>query len=135
MPNRRILIAEDNEGARNILCELCRIFGYDVDTVENGLAAVEAVARTHYDLVLMDCQMPVMGGLEATRRIRAAAEGTRGPVIVAVTGEGNPEQCMAAGMDDFLPKPARAPTLRAMLSRYLEPKRTSQSSPASSLSR
>jgi CheY-like chemotaxis protein len=129
-PNRRrILVAEDNEGARMIVSDLCRIFGYEVDTVENGLAAVEACARTQYDLVLMDCQMPVMGGIEATRRIRAAqAEEARRPVIIATTGDGDRDECFAAGMDDYLQKPVRPPVLRQALSRWIEPKRQSQSS-------
>jgi CheY-like chemotaxis protein len=125
---RRILVAEDNESARMIMCDLCRIFGYEVDGVTNGLEAVEACASTHYDLVLMDCQMPVMGGLDATRRIRAAesASGRKRTAIIAVTGDGNPEQCMAAGMDDYLPKPTRPAQFRTTISRWLEPKRASQ---------
>jgi CheY-like chemotaxis protein len=129
---RRILVAEDNESARMIMCDLCRIFGYEVDGVVNGLEAVEACARTQYDLVLMDCQMPVMGGLEATRRIRAAETGKR-TVIIAVTGDGNPEQCTAAGMDDYLPKPTRPVQFRTTISRWLEPKRASQVTPPSQL--
>jgi CheY-like chemotaxis protein len=132
---RRILVAEDNESARMIMCDLCRIFGYEVDGVTNGLEAVEACARTQYDLVLMDCQMPVMGGLDATRRIRAAegSESRRRTVIIAVTGDGNPEQCIAAGMDDYLPKPTRPVQFRTTISRWLEPKRTSQITATSQL--
>jgi CheY-like chemotaxis protein len=130
---RRILVVEDNDSARAIMCDLCRIFGYEVDSVANGLEAVEAVGRVAYDLVLMDCHMPVMGGLEATRKIRASETGKRVP-IVAVTGDGNREACLAAGMDDFLAKPARPTSVRAILSRFLEGKRTSQSTPREELS-
>ena len=138
MTRRRILIAEDNESARMILCDLCRVFGYEVDAVPHGLAAVEAARDTAYDVILMDCQMPVLGGLDATRTIRAG-EGGRRPVIIAVTGDGNPDECIAAGMDDFLAKPVRPQQLRAALVRWgVEPttarsetsaRRTSQTPP------
>lgn len=117
---RRILIAEDNDSTRLVLEELCRMFGYEVDAVPHGLAAVEATAAAAYDVVLMDCHMPVLDGLDATRRIRAAG-GARRPVIIAVTGDGNAAECMAAGMDDFLAKPVRPHILRATLVRWLEP--------------
>jgi CheY-like chemotaxis protein len=114
---RRILIAEDNEPARVILCDLCRVLGYEVDEVANGLAAVEACREASYDAILMDCQMPVLDGLGATRAIRADTAGR--PVIIAVTGDGNRDECLAAGMDDYLSKPVRAATLRATLARWL----------------
>ena len=116
---RRILIAEDNESARMILTDLCRMFGYEVDAVTHGLEAVEAFAAGSYDVILMDCHMPVLDGFDATRRIRAA-EGGRRPVIIAVTGDGNPGDCIAAGMDDYLTKPVRPPLLRAALGRWLD---------------
>ncbi len=102
---RRILVAEDNDSARMILADLCRVLGYDVDEVA-------------YDVVLMDCQMPVLGGLDATRAIRAC-EGTRRTVIIAVTGDGDRDACRAAGMDDYLAKPVRPQQLRAALARWL----------------
>jgi two-component system, sensor histidine kinase and response regulator len=117
---RRILIAEDNENARLILTDLCRMFGYEVEAVAHGLAAVEAFAAGSYDVILMDCHMPVLDGFDATRRIRAADGGKR-PVIIAVTGDGNRDDCIAAGMDDYLTKPVRPQLLRAALTRWLEP--------------
>jgi two-component system, sensor histidine kinase and response regulator len=117
---RRILIAEDNENARLILTDLCRMFGYEVEAVGHGLAAVEASAAGSYDVILMDCHMPVLDGFDATRRIRATEGGAR-PVIIAVTGDGNRDDCIAAGMDDYLTKPVRPQLLRAALSRWLEP--------------
>lgn len=117
---RRILIVEDNENARLILTDLCRMFGYDVESVGHGLAAVEAFAADSFDVILMDCHMPVLDGFDATRRIRAA-EGGRRPVIIAVTGDGNRDDCIAAGMDDYLTKPVRPQLLRAALTRWLEP--------------
>jgi CheY-like chemotaxis protein len=96
------------------------MFGYEVEAVGHGLAAVEAVAADSYDVILMDCHMPVLDGFDATRRIRAADGGNR-PVIIAVTGDGNRDDCIAAGMDDYLTKPVRPQLLRAALVRWLEP--------------
>lgn len=114
---RRLLIAEDNDSARAVLADLCRMFGYEVDAVSNGLDAVEACRGGAYDVILMDCHMPVLGGLDATRQIRAA-DGGRRPVIIAVTGDGDRDECLAAGMDDYLAKPARPAQLRAVLTRW-----------------
>jgi len=125
---RRILIAEDNENARLILTDLCRMFGFEVDAVEHGLAAVEACKDSAYDVILMDCHMPVLDGFDATRRIRAG-EGGKRPVIIAVTGDGNPAACLAAGMDDHLCKPVRPQLLRAALGRWLERSGRSSVSP------
>src|SRR5262245_43710975 len=103
---RKVLIAEDNDSARQILVDLCRMLNLEVDAVEHGAAAVEAALAGAYDLILMDCQMPVLGGLGATRAIRAVTLPRR-PVIIAVTGDGNRDECLAAGMDDYLAKPVR----------------------------
>lgn len=127
MNGRRILVAEDNDSARLIMGDLLRMFGYEVVVVPHGLAAVEAARDGHYDVILMDCRMPVLDGLDATRAIRAC-DGGRRPVIIAVTGENNRDECLAAGMDDFLSKPVRPPTLRATLSRWLERDRGRNSS-------
>lgn len=116
---RRILIAEDNDNARLILTDLCRMFGYEVEAVGHGLAAVEAYSTGSHDVILMDCHMPVLDGFDATRRIRAT-EGGKRPVIIAVTGDGNPAECMAAGMDDYMAKPVRPQLLRAALLRWLD---------------
>lgn len=115
---RRILVAEDNESARLILVDLCRMFGYEVDAVPHGLAAVEAAKSNAYDAILMDCHMPVLDGFGATRAIRAEVD--RRMVIIAVTGDGAVEDCLAAGMDDHLVKPVRPQVLRAALHRWLE---------------
>jgi CheY-like chemotaxis protein len=104
------------------------MFGYEVETAAHGLEAVEACATGAHDIVLMDCHMPVMGGLEATRRIRAA-EGERRHVIIAVTGDGDRDECLAAGMDDHLLKPVRPGLLRATLARWRATSRSGTASP------
>jgi PAS domain S-box-containing protein len=123
----RILLAEDNQINQLIALGLLRKLGYRADTVPNGLAALEALQSTHYDLILMDCQMPEMDGYDATRSIRrreqSADQGFNGsPIhIIAITAnamKGDREKCLAAGMDDYVSKPIRLQDLRAALERW-----------------
>jgi CheY-like chemotaxis protein len=122
-PGQRILVAEDNSVNRIVLVRLLEKLGYRTDEATNGLEAVEACAEIPYAVVLMDVQMPTMGGFEATDRIRQqnATHGTRTPII-AVTAHTLPsdrERCLAAGMDDYLPKPVNPEALHAALTRWL----------------
>jgi CheY-like chemotaxis protein/HPt (histidine-containing phosphotransfer) domain-containing protein len=108
----RILLAEDNEINQQVAVEILTQAGYQCDVVADGRQALESVQKTKYDLVLMDCQMPEMGGLEATQHIREGeqAAGSNGPrlPIVALTANalsGERERCLAAGMTDYICKP------------------------------
>jgi CheY-like chemotaxis protein len=120
-----VLVAEDNVVNQKVARLMLRNLGYAVDVVTNGFEAVAAVQRKAYALVLMDAQMPVMDGLEATRRIRAAQAAGRPGFprhlpIVAMTANamtGDRELCLAAGMNDYLAKPVRPEELRAVLAR------------------
>ncbi|WP_296595477.1 hybrid sensor histidine kinase/response regulator [Phenylobacterium sp.] len=105
MATGRVLLAEDNPVNTMVAVTVLQAMGCDVDTVTNGVDAVEAAVRGGYDLVLMDVHMPQMDGLQATRKIRAAGVTTP---IVAMTADATAEDqstCLAAGMDDFLSKP------------------------------
>jgi signal transduction histidine kinase/DNA-binding response OmpR family regulator len=118
----RILVAEDNPVNQQLARAMLLRLGYQTDVVGNGQEAVESVKNVPYDLVLMDCQMPVMDGFEATRAIRERENGARHTRIVAVTAnamEGDRERCLDAGMDDYLSKPFRAGDLRRVLDRWL----------------
>lgn len=120
----RILVAEDNLVNQEVILDLLSLDGLEVKIVENGQQAINALNADRYDLVLMDCQMPVMDGFLATVSIRAM-EKERGvdPVpIIALTAnalQGDRERCLATGMDDYLAKPFKAEELYALLSRWL----------------
>jgi len=110
----RILLAEDNVVNQKLAMRLLQQMGYRADLASNGIEAVESVQRQIYDVVLMDVQMPEMDGLEASRRITAAAPQGKRPRIVAMTAnamQGDREMCMEAGMDDYVTKPIRVDAL------------------------
>ncbi|MFV0422901.1 ATP-binding protein [Oleidesulfovibrio sp.] len=115
----RVLLAEDNEINRRTLLMALKKLGHDVDTVTNGAEAVEQAGKVHYDCILMDVQMPVVDGLDATRAIRAFPRGcnaTQPDVhITALTAHalaGDKERFVAAGMSAYLAKPVRLTELR-----------------------
>jgi PAS domain S-box-containing protein len=104
----RILIAEDNAINQLVTLKQLAKLGYSADVVENGFEVLEAVAHTHYDLILMDCQMPGLDGFQTTREIRMREGGERHVRIVALTAsamQGTREQCAEAGMDGYITKP------------------------------
>ena len=126
MPRKRILIAEDNELNREIALEILDAYGFVTDTVENGAAAVEKLGASKpgtYDLVLMDIQMPVMNGLEATGQIRKLADPEKASIpIIAMTANAfveDRQRCLEAGMNDHLGKPIDPELLKKTLLRYL----------------
>ncbi len=119
----RVLVAEDNPINQKVAVQMLEKLGCRVDIVTNGGDAVEAVTRSAYHLVLMDCQMGGMDGAEAARRIRSLPDHASSPPIVALTGETRDEErirCLAAGMNDFLSKPLRLGTLREKLAQWIE---------------
>ena len=120
----RILVAEDNTTNQLVAVGLLERLGYRADVVANGREAVEAVGRSRYDLVLMDCQMPEMDGFEATRAIRQSEPPGRRLPILALTADATAqgrEQCMGSGMDDYVTKPIDRGRLREAMLRWLPP--------------
>jgi CheY-like chemotaxis protein len=118
---RRVLLVEDNEVNRELAEEMLGNIGLTVDTAENGQLAVAKVGQQRYDLVLMDCHMPVMDGYAATEAIRSNPAFSQLP-IVAMTANalaGDRERCLAAGMNDHIPKPIDVAVLHAALARWL----------------
>jgi signal transduction histidine kinase/putative methionine-R-sulfoxide reductase with GAF domain/FixJ family two-component response regulator len=110
----RILLAEDNVVNQKLALRLLGQMGYAADVVVNGVQAVERIEQQTYDVVLMDVQMPEMDGLEASRRISAKWKPNERPRIIAMTAnamQGDREECLAAGMDDYVTKPIRVDAL------------------------
>jgi CheY-like chemotaxis protein len=132
-PAARILVAEDNLINQKLTVRMLEKLGYQSDIAENGQEALAALAKGSYAVILMDCQMPLVDGFEATRLIRqkeaavqeSAADNHTGTLhipIIAVTANamaGDRERCLAAGMDDYLTKPLRKEDLRTTLDRWI----------------
>ena len=120
----RILVTEDNPVNQKVAQAMLRKMGLRADVAANGQEAVNALQMIPYDLVLMDCQMPVMDGLEATRFIRNDVSGVINPRIpiiamTASTMRGDRDKCIQAGMSDFIAKPVQQRELAEMLARWL----------------
>jgi signal transduction histidine kinase/CheY-like chemotaxis protein len=125
-PNLRVLLAEDNPINQKLVVALLTQWGHEVVVTENGQATLERCRAEPFDIIFMDMQMPVMGGIEATKKIRAwEQQHGRAPIpIVAMTANAlvsDREACLAAGMDDHLAKPIRRAMLRAVLERFAGP--------------
>ena len=128
-PDARVLVVEDNLVNQEVAKATLLQFGCDITVVNNGQEALEALDRKAYDLVLMDCQMPVMDGFKATERIRererrssGAGQPVKRQAIVALTAHaisGDRDRCLAVGMDDYLSKPFGREDLGAILKRWL----------------
>ncbi|WP_161569283.1 ATP-binding protein [Candidatus Oscillochloris fontis] len=118
----RVLIAEDNPINQTVTLHLLERLGCEADVVEDGIAAIDAVANQPYDVVLMDMQMPELDGDQASRAIREYGKRIKQPYIIALTAQARAddrEQALAAGMDDYLTKPAQLEDLRSVLIRAL----------------
>ncbi len=129
--NERILICEDNEVNQLVTSEILDQAGYLFDIAENGMEAIAAIAKQPYSLVLMDCQMPVMDGLEATKKIREmeavgqlSLRNGKALPIVALTAnamKGDREVCSSVGMDGYVTKPIDRKELLDVVKKYLNP--------------
>ncbi|MDR3513653.1 MAG: ATP-binding protein [Caulobacteraceae bacterium] len=122
VPPARVLIADDNATNRMVAETLCRMFDCACESVENGAQAVELARSGRFDLVLMDIKMPVMDGLEATRRIRGLGAGLAGLPIIALTANADPydaQAYLAQGVDAVVEKPIKPDALLAAMTRAL----------------
>lgn len=109
----RVLVADDNEINQRVIRGMLEHVGYEVNAVQHGGEVLEALEADGYDLVIMDCMMPVMDGYQATRAIRASKSASFDPhipvlAITALAAPGDREKCLAAGMDDYISKPVVA---------------------------
>jgi PAS domain S-box-containing protein len=118
----RVLVVEDNPVNQRVVVRMLEKMGHVVDVANNGVAAVACVARNRYDAVLMDCQMPVMDGFEASREIRRQQKGTdRHTPIIALTAsamKSDQKKCLEAGMDAYLSKPMKVDDLAMVVERW-----------------
>jgi CheY-like chemotaxis protein len=117
----RVLVVEDNEVNQAVAVAILTRLGYRPEVVGDGQQAVELVTRRRYGLVLMDCQLPVLDGYQATAEIRRREGPTRHTPIVAMTAGvlEDRERCLAAGMDDHIAKPVLLGEVQMILSRWL----------------
>jgi CheY-like chemotaxis protein len=116
----RILLAEDNPINQKVALAMLKHLGYQADLAANGLEVLSSLEQKAYDVILMDIQMPEMDGLEATRFIRTRLPSASQPRIIAMTAyamKGDREQCLAAGMDDYIGKPVKIEDLKRVLER------------------
>jgi PAS domain S-box-containing protein len=114
--SERVLIAEDNAVNQLVAIAQLKKLGYAADSVSNGLEVLEALSRIHYNIILMDCQMPELDGYETTRQVRN--RGGHQPYIIAMTAnamQGDRELCLATGMDSYISKPMRIADLKSAL--------------------
>jgi two-component system, sensor histidine kinase and response regulator len=120
-PSARILVAEDNVVNQRLAMRMLKKLGHHVDVVPDGVKALNAISESHYDLILMDCQMPEMDGYEATRIIRQSGNRIRIIAMTANAMKGDREKCLESGMDDYVSKPIRLEELEATIQRQLIP--------------
>jgi CheY-like chemotaxis protein len=115
----KILVAEDNATNQKVILGMLQQLGHSATLAQNGALAVEEARKDSFDLILLDIQMPVMDGLEAARLIRTGTTGVA-PYIVALTANAfkeDREECLRAGMNDYLPKPIQFTLLKDLLKR------------------
>ena len=118
----RLLLVEDNVINQRVATGLLSKIGYTVDVAPDGAEAIELIQEQAYDLILMDCQMPVMDGYEATRRIRKMPVPTCNTPIIAMTAnamKGDREKCISAGMDDYVTKPINAGRMKSLIRSWI----------------
>ncbi len=119
-PDLQILLVEDNKVNQLVAAGLLKKLGYQPDYASNGIEALEALEKKRYDLILMDCQMPVMDGYETTRRIRANKAWENLPIIAVTANviQGDRETCLASGMNDYITKPFSRDQLQSVIDRW-----------------
>jgi PAS domain S-box-containing protein len=117
----KILLVEDHPVNQMVILNQLQMLGYEADYVDNGRDAIAKLSQQTYDIVLMDCQMPVLDGYETTKQLRQREGVHRHTIVIALTAHALPsdrEKCLAAGMDDYLSKPIEQDALGTMIDRW-----------------
>ena len=120
----KILLVEDHPVNQMVILNQLQMLGYDADCVDNGKDAIAKLQAQDYDIVLMDCQMPILDGYQATQELRRCEGLQRHTIVIALTAHALPrdrDKCIAAGMDDYLSKPIDQEALGAMIERWAKP--------------
>ncbi len=118
----KILVAEDNIVNQKLITTIIRKLGYDVDVANNGQQVINALRKEYYDLILMDMEMPLLNGVETTKKIHRIWQSDQIPPVIAMTANDDDEsrtQCFEAGMDDYLTKPVNLKRLKSLLDKFL----------------
>jgi len=120
----RILLVEDNQVNQLVASSILKKLGHSVDHAENGQQALDALADKDFDLILMDCQMPIMDGYEATKKIRENPDWQAVPIIAVTANvmQGDRDDCIASGMNDYVTKPYKREELHAAITRWTQPR-------------
>jgi CheY-like chemotaxis protein len=120
-----ILLVEDNPVQQMFVAQLLKRLGHQISVANDGFEVLSTVHRDRcYDVILMDCQMPLMDGLQATRFIRKMERTICQRIpIIGMSAAASPDQCFEAGMDDFLSKPLNKPLVQAVLGRWIREKK------------
>lgn len=123
MAGGKVLVVEDTHINQKVVMNQLKLLGYTAACVNNGQEALDQLQEQPFDIVLMDCQMPVLDGYRATQRLRSwESEGDRHTVVVGLTAhamEGDREKCLDAGMDDYLAKPVTMEKLKSVLEHWM----------------
>lgn len=123
----KILLVEDRQINQEVMLNQLNIIGYEADLASNGQEGLELLQQKDYDIVFMDCQMPVKDGYLTTQELRQLEAGSgRHTIVIALTAHAMPadrEKCLAAGMDDYISKPVEQEDLEILLNRWTESKR------------
>ncbi len=130
--NAKLLLVEDTEVNQKVIVNLLNLLDYQVDWVNNGEEALNKLENNHYDLVFMDCQMPVLNGYDATKKIRKKERNKSHTIIIGLTAyslKGDKEKCLEAGMDDYLSKPVNLQQLSQMINKWLKNQILDQENP------
>lgn len=120
--DKKIIIVEDNEINAELLTIMLEEIGYNAEIAENGIVFLDKAANNNYDLVLMDCQMPILNGYEATKQYRESEDINTHIPIIAVTANammGDKEKCLESGMDDYIQKPVKSKILQQTIHHWL----------------
>ena len=122
LPSQEILLVEDNPINQKLALKMIQKLGLKAQLANNGKEAIECLRQRNFKLILMDVQMPVMDGLEATRLIRSRFPSEHQPIILAMTAnamKGDKELCLEAGMNDYISKPFKMAEVKDLLSKFL----------------